>query len=229
MLHHLAVRAGARLPFGRGMPACETCGTTLPVGAWVGRCRACGAPVRRRVAVVAVLTGLVLATITAVVGADWTLPAHLVFAAVTVVLVVTDLDHKLIPNRVLYPGTALAVAMLAGGAVVEERTGDLLRGLGTGAAYFLVLLLVAIVARGGFGLGDVKLAVLLGIFTGFAGLRVFLLSVFFTGVFGGIPAVVLLVTRRRGSRDEMPYGPAMVLGAWTALAVGESFLRWYGG
>jgi leader peptidase (prepilin peptidase)/N-methyltransferase len=178
---------------------------------------------------VAVAGGLVLAGTTAIVGLDWTLPAHLLFALVTLVLVVTDLDHKLIPNRILYPGSVAAVALLALGAAAESRLEDLLVGLVTGAAWFLVLLLVAIVARGGFGLGDVKLAFLLGVFTGFAGVRVFLLSVFLTGLYGGIPAIVILVTRRGGTRDDMPYGPAMVLGAWTALAVGDAILRWYTG
>lgn len=229
VLHHLAVRAGARRPFDRGRPACEGCGTVLPVTRWIGRCPACDTPARRRIPAVAATSAVVLAGTTAVVGIDWTLPAHLVFAAVTVVLVITDVDHKLIPNRILYPGTALAVALLAAGAAAESRVSDLTVGLAAGAGYFLVLLLVAIVARGGFGLGDVKLAMLLGVFTGFAGIRVFLLSVFLTGVYGGIPAIVMLVTRRAGTRDEMPYGPAMILGAWTALAVGDAILRWYTG
>lgn len=163
----------------------------------------------------------------AVAGVGWTLPAHLVFAGVTVVLIVTDIDHKLIPNRILYPGTVVAALLLALGSAIEGELGSLWTGLGAGAAYFAVLYLVAIVARGGFGFGDVKLAFLLGLFTGFASFRVFLLAVFFTGVIGGVPAIVLLLSGRRGARSEMPYGPAMVAGAWVALVWGQSFASLY--
>ena len=227
-LHHLAVRAGAREPFGAGLPACESCGAVRPVSRWfAGPCRTCGSVPRRREWVVGGLAAAAAAGAVLVSGGEWTLPAHLVLAAVTVVLVITDIDHKLIPNRILYPGIATAIVLLAGGAVVEGELGSLWRGVVSGGAYFAVLYLVALVARGGFGFGDVKLAFLLGLFTGFASLRVFLMAVFFTGVIGGIPAIVLLLSGRRGARSEMPYGPAMIAGAWAALVWGESFATLY--
>ena len=72
-----------------------------------------------------------------------------------------------------------------------------------------------------------KLAFLLGFFTMFDSLRIFLLGVFFTGFIGGLPAIVLLMMRRVGPKYAIPYGPAMVLGAWAAIAFGEPFLGWY--
>jgi leader peptidase (prepilin peptidase)/N-methyltransferase len=56
-----------------------------------------------------------------------------------------------------------------------------------------------------------------------------LLAVFFTGVIGGVPAIVLIVTRRARGSDEMPYGPPMLAGAWVALVFGEAFGRWLTG
>jgi leader peptidase (prepilin peptidase)/N-methyltransferase len=227
-LHHLAVRAGAREPFGRGLPACESCGTVRPVSRWFARpCLTCGAGPRSREWIVATLAAAAGAGAVLVADTGWTLPGYVVFAGVTVVLVVTDIDHKLIPNRILYPGTLAAGVLLAAGSAIDGELGSLWRGLGAGAAYFAVLYLVAVVARGGFGFGDVKLAFLLGLFTGFASFRVFLLAVFFTGVFGGVPAIVLLLSGRRGARSEMPYGPAMIAGAWVALLWGESFASLY--
>lgn len=152
-----------------------------------------------------------------VTGAGWLLPAHLWFVAVTTVLVVTDIDEKLIPNRILYPGTAVAFALLAAGAAAEGRVSDLGPAAIAAAGYFGVLLVVAIVARGGFGMGDVKLAVLLGGFLGFWGWETLATGVLLTGILGGLPAVYLLITRRATRGHEIPYGPPMILGAWLAL------------
>lgn len=223
-LHGWAVAAGGRLP-GRGAaPRCRSCGAARP---WPGfACPGCGARGRREV-VFPVAAAAVLAGTGAVVGPVPTLPAFVVFAAVTLVLVVTDVDHKLIPNRVLYPGGAVAAVLLAAGAAAAGNAGALPRALLGAAGYFAAFLLVALVARGGFGFGDVKLAALLGLFTAYVSVPTLLVAVFFTGLLGGVPAIVLLATGRARRGDELPYGPAMILGAWAALAVGDAFLAWY--
>jgi leader peptidase (prepilin peptidase)/N-methyltransferase len=157
------------------------------------------------------------------------LAAYLVVAGASIVLFVTDIDHKLIPNRVLYPATALTGALLVVGAIIEGRTDRLVPAALGGLGYFAALFLVYLIARGGFGFGDVKLALLLGIVTAFQSQRTALLAVFFTGVIGGVPAIVLIVTRRARGSDEMPYGPPMLAGAWVALVFGEAFGRWLTG
>jgi len=218
-LHHVAVQVGARRPIKGLLGPCD-CGNR------VLRCRSCG--VRGRVAATSLTASAVLAGTGWVIGWNPVLPGYVVFALVTLMLVITDLDHKLIPNKILYRGGGLAIALLAIGSVADSMAEGLLRAFGGGFAYFGVLFLVAVIARGGFGFGDVKLAALLGMFTAYISIRVFLISVFFTGVFGGVPAIVLLITRRARAGDELPYGPAMVAGSWTALAFGEVFLAWYG-
>lgn len=159
-----------------------------------------------------------------VAGPTWLLPAHLLMFGLTTVLVVTDLDEKIIPNRLLYPGTTASAALLSLGAVITGRGEDMGRALVAAIGYFAVLLLVAIVTRGGFGMGDVKLAVLLGLFMGFWGWPVLAAGLFYTGLIGGIPALVLIATRRAGRGDELPYGPAMILGSWAALVFGGGLL-----
>ncbi len=222
--HGWAVSAGEHLPLGGFSPRCRVCGKSR---GWPGlSCRRCKARGRREL-FFPLVSAVVLAATSAVIGPLSVLPAFLLFAAVTLVLVVTDLDHRLIPNRVLYPGGAAAAVLLAVGALFDGSGSALPRALGGGAVYFAVFLLVAVAARGGFGFGDVKLAALLGLFTAYISPSTFLLSVFFTGLIGGIPALVLLVTRRARPTDELPYGPAMVFGSWTALAFGEQFLLWY--
>lgn len=222
-LHHLGVRASERAPFDGWLPRCETCRRIRLPLAW--SCSE-GHFVRRREPVIWLTSGLLAAAagvITA--GEPGLLPAYLVVAAVTVVLLVTDIDHKLIPNRVLYPSTVATALLLVAGAVLEGRLDRLVPALIGAGGYFLALFAVYLVARGGFGFGDVKLAALLGMITAFQSQRTVLLAVFFTGVIGGLPAIVLLITRRARGGDEMPYGPPMLAGAWTALVFGEAFGR----
>lgn len=216
----LAAGAISRRAVGR----CPSCGKASLL-----RCRACGYPPRIRILGTSALAAVLLGVVPVVAPEWWAVPGFAVAAAASTVLVITDIDAKLIPNRILYPATAATLLWLGVGAVVSGELPSLLRGLASAGVYFSVLLAVAVVAKGGFGMGDVKLAVLLGFVTGFVSLRTFLLGVFFTGVFGGLPAIALLLARRAKPGDELPYGPAMIAGAWTALVFGEGFLRWYQG
>jgi leader peptidase (prepilin peptidase)/N-methyltransferase len=211
-LHGLAVQAGSGLPFRFGVLSCPR--GHDPVRAYF-RC-SCGR-LRWREIFTAMLTAAVFSLMTVAVGWRATLVAYLVMAAVTTILIVTDLDHFRIPNRVLYPGTAACLALLAGGAAIEGRSADLLRALAGGAVYFTLFLLVYLAARGeGFGFGDVKLAVLLGSFGAFLGWRVLAWSLLLTGILGGIPALVLLAMGR-SRHTAIPYGPPLILGTWAAV------------
>ncbi len=216
--------------------ACPACGhpirprDNIPVLGWLllrGRCRDCGTAISARYPIVEAFTGVAFATTGAVLGPVWVLPAYLWFVAVTIVLTLIDLDHKLIPNRVLYPGTVVGVLLLAGGAVVDGRPGSLLVALASGAGFFLTLLVLALVARGGFGFGDVKLGFLLGVFTGYLGWPNAVVAFVAAFLYGGLVSVVLLVTRLRGRKDAIPFGPYLVAGAYTAVVLGERVVAWY--
>jgi leader peptidase (prepilin peptidase)/N-methyltransferase len=183
------------------------------------RCRECGVGIRRREPIIWLLSAAGFAGAVAAVGESWLVWAHLWLVGLTLVLVVTDLDQKLIPNRILFPGTGVAVALLAAGSLLEHRVPDLVRGLGAGLGWFALLYLVALAARGGFGFGDVKLAFVLGVFAGFWSWRTLAVALFLTAMLGGLPALVMIVSRRAGRRDELPYGPAMVFGTWMAIAL----------
>jgi leader peptidase (prepilin peptidase)/N-methyltransferase len=150
--------------------------------------------------------------------------AHLVMVAVTAILMVTDLDHFRIPNRILYPGTLAAFLTLVLGAAVEGDGASLLRGTTGGAIYFGLLLAVFVAARGdGFGFGDVKLAALLGLFTAYHSFRLLAWGLIITAVLGAIPAFVLLAMGR-GRKAAIPYGPPLILGTWAAIIFSGSLI-----
>lgn len=183
-------------------------------------CRVCGTRIRRREPVIWVLSAVAMGATTAIVGMTWLLPAHLVFIAVTTVLIVTDLDEKLLPNRVLYPGTVAIALLLAGGAIAEGMLGSYRNGLIAGAVYFGILFVIGLINPKGMGFGDVKMAFVIGLVLGFWDWRVLAQALILTGLFGGVPALVLIITKRVSKDHEIPYGPAMILGAWVALWVG---------
>jgi leader peptidase (prepilin peptidase)/N-methyltransferase len=229
-----------RVPAGRSVvrppSACPTCGLAIrwydniPVVSWLvlrGRCRDCDAPISPRYPIVEALTGLLFAGTYLVVELRWVLPAYLVFAATSMVLILTDLDHKRIPNRILYPSTAVAVLLLVGGAAGDGSWGDVPRALAGGAIYFALLLVIALIARGGFGMGDVKLAFLLGTFLAFRSWDSLWSGIFLAFLIGGVISLLLLATGRKGRKDAIPFGPPLIVGAWAAVAWGEALVGWY--
>lgn len=229
-----------RVPEGRSVvnppSACPHCGSpirahdNIPVLSWLllrGRCRDCEAKISPRYPIVEAATGALFAAAVLVVGTEWVLLAYLWFVGVTIALILTDLDHKRIPNRILYPGTVAGVVLLGVGALLDGGPGEFGRALLGGAIYFAALLVLAIVARGGFGFGDVKLAFLLGLFMTYLGWKHLGVGVFLAFFIGGLISIVLLVTRRRGRKDAIPFGPSLIIGAWLGIAYGQQIADWY--
>ncbi|MFQ5947897.1 MAG: prepilin peptidase [Acidimicrobiia bacterium] len=229
-----------RLPQGRSVlrprSACAACGHVIrgydnvPVVSWLllrGRCRDCGAPIPARYPLVEAATAGLFAAASVVIGVRWVLPAYWWFVGVAVVLVLTDLDHRRIPNRILVPGIVVGTALLAAGALADGDPGSVVRALGGGAAYFLLLLVVALVARGGFGFGDVKLGFLLGEFLAYRSWGALASGIVLAFLLGGVYALALLVSRRAGRKDAIPFGPALVAGALAAVAIGDRLAEWY--
>jgi len=194
-----------------------------------GRCRHCGEPISARYPLVEAGHAALWVLTYLVVGVEWVLIGYLWFVSVSLTLILTDLDHHRIPNRILYPGFLVGLILLAVGALLDGEPARLLPALGGAAGYFMILFVVALASRGGFGFGDVKLAALLGLFTGYVGLGSALIA-FFLGIFiGGVVAIVLLALRRRDRKAEIAFGPPMIVGAWIAVPYGADLLaRWLG-
>ena len=193
----------------------------LPIMWWARNrsgCRRCARPPGVTYPLVEAVTAGVFVGAVHFVGPTWSLPAYLWFVSVTVALGFIDIGHHLIPNRILVPGTLAGLALLAGGASLEGRAGDLPEALATGLGYFAALLVPAFLTRGAIGMGDVKLAFLLGLFAGYSGWEVAVPAAVGAFLLAGLAVVILLAARILSRNDYVPFGPFMVAAAWVSIA-----------
>ncbi len=216
--HDLAIQSlgeGSRLRPLEGI--CSVCGHSR---GWLRfRCGRCGHRAGREV-VLAVSTAGGAVGFLHTLRPEPELFAYLAFLTLTAALMVTDLEEFRIVDRLNLRGSLIVALLLAGSVVVTGEWMALLRGLGGGAAYFAGASLLFMVVRGqGFGAGDVKLAPQLGLFTAYLGWGVLGWAVFATAMIGGVLALVLVLAGAAGRKTELPYGPPMVLGAWTAIVM----------
>jgi leader peptidase (prepilin peptidase)/N-methyltransferase len=215
---------------------CVGCGTLIrprdnvPVLSWVllrGRCRACGIAISPRYPLVEAGTALLFAAVAASVGPHAVLPAMLVFAACLLAVSLIDLEHFIVPNKILKVAVALGVPLLVVAAAVDDRWDDLGRA-GLGAVVGLGLLLVIhLVNPRGMGMGDVKLAGVIGLYLGFEGVRVALYALFLGFLLGSVVGVVLIATRIRSRKDHIPFAPYLAGGAVLAIFTASEFFAWY--
>jgi leader peptidase (prepilin peptidase) / N-methyltransferase len=226
-----------RLPRGDSLVAprsrCPSCGSPIeprdnvPVVSWLvlaGRCRRCGAPISVEYPLLELATaGLVV--LAAIRHPDpWAaaLAAGLLAMMPTIALI--DLRHRIIPNRLTYPALLLfpvviVVAWLAGGPV------EPLDGLIGLALFGGGLFVVAAISRG-MGMGDVKLAALIGLVLGSLGLRSVGVAAGAAIVLGGLGGLVALAMGR-GRKSAIPFGPYLAAGAVVAGLWGNAIADWY--
>jgi leader peptidase (prepilin peptidase)/N-methyltransferase len=150
------------------------------------------------------------------------LPAFLVLAGAAVLLTVVDLQHRLLPNRVVLPALGTGAVLLSGAALADQAWDALLRAGAGAAVLFAAFLVLALISPRSLGMGDVKLAGLLGLYLGWLGWDVLVLGAAAGFVVQAVVALGLLAARRIGLRAELPFGPAMLLGA--ALALGATLI-----
>ena len=180
-----------------------------------------GVLLTRRVAVggpwVELGSAAVLAVVAARFGAVPLLPAWLWFAGCAVVLVVVDLQHHLLPDRVLLPAGLVGLVLLAAAAVTIGDGSALVRALLGALALSAGLFALAWVNPSGLGLGDVKLGLVLGLYLGWLGWAHLLAGVVLGFVLQAVLAVGALALGRAGRHSQLAFGPALLVGA---LAVG---------
>ncbi|MDE0376767.1 MAG: A24 family peptidase [bacterium] len=193
----------------------------VPLWWWAGSrgsCSRCNRSAGAFYRLVEPVTAAAWAGTVGLAGAQWALASFLWMVAVTVVMSFVDLRSYRLPNRVLVPGVVVGLLLLSGGALLDGRIGDLPEALAGGLGYSVALLIPALLTRGAIGMGDVKLALLLGLFTGYHGWETTVAALAGGFLLAGAVGVLLLALRRITRHDHLPFGPFMVAGAWFAIA-----------
>jgi leader peptidase (prepilin peptidase) / N-methyltransferase len=190
-----------------------------------GRCRRCAKPISWRYPLVEALTGALFVHSVETFGISLRAAESVVLGALLLIVFFIDLDHYIIPNRITYPGIVIGLAFtaaLAGwrAAAIAAATAAALGGL-----FILINVISAsVLGEEGMGMGDAKLAAMIGAFLGWPiGAVAILLGVFVGGAIG----IGLLALRLRGRREQIPFGPALAVGAIGAMWWGPSLLHWY--
>ena len=228
----------------------------VPVLGWIvlgGRCANCKAPISPRYPIVEAVTGIVFALITwvgltnpAVLGAStssatvggsatateaWALAliivAFLYFAAISIVLTLIDLDTHRLPNSIVLPSYLVAGILFTIAAWLLGDWGALLRAAIGMAVLYAFYFILRLARPGGMGGGDVKLAGVIGIHLGWIGWGALAVGAFAAFLYGGLFGIALVLLRRAGRKTAIPFGPWMILGAWTGVFAGEAVGRWY--
>jgi leader peptidase (prepilin peptidase)/N-methyltransferase len=167
------------------------------------------------------LGAAVTVAVTARFGWAAELPAWLWFVAVGLLLTIVDLRTRLLPNRVVAPGVVVGVALLALAAAVDGTWSALGRALLAGVVAFAALLVLALISPSGMGMGDVKLAGLLGLYLGWLSWPTVLVGFLLGFLAQAAVGLLLLVVGRAGRRTELPFGPALIAGALVAALLSD--------
>ncbi len=249
-LNVVVYRVPAGMSVVRPRSACPNCGheitarDNVPVVSWLllrGKCRECAEPISKRYplvelagAAVFVIVGIwaapaIAAAPNAVLAsaAVLRLLAFLYLAAITVALAIIDVEKHKLPDLIVLPGYAVGVLLLGTAALLQ---GDLV-GLGRMAAgagiLFAFYFVLWVIAPRGMGMGDVKLAGVLGLFLGSLGWGQLAVGAGAAFVLGGLFSIILLITRRAGRKSGIPFGPWMLLGAWVGIFAGSAIAGGY--
>ncbi len=221
-----------RLPRGESLAfpgsRCPSCGTAIapydnvPIVSWLllrGRCRHCKAPVSARYPAIELLTAVTFALIAASRGIGSELLLELPFAAMLIAVAGIDLEHRIVPNRIVVPAAVLALLLAA-----LLRRGDLLELVLAGAGAFLFLLIAALAYPAGMGMGDVKLAGVMGVFLGLS----IIPALFLAFVLGSAVGVGMIVAQGPSARKKgVPFAPFLAAGGIIGILVGPELIGFY--
>ena len=153
-------------------------------------------------------------------GADEDALLGLAFVLLLVPITLIDLDHRLIPNKLTLPGAVLAIAI-----VLLTDPDSLVENLISGAAAGGFLLVAALVYPAGMGMGDVKLAGMMGLYLGRA-----VAPAMFAALIAGTLVGALIIARKgakEGRKTAIPFGPYLALGGLVGLFAGDELVDWY--
>jgi len=222
-----------RLPRGESLThprsRCPSCGTQLraidniPVVSWLalrGKCHHCGAPISARYPLVELTTGALYAAVVASQDDAVRIVLGLLLATALVPIALIDLDHRIIPNRIT--GAAAIAAVIAIAALDTDILPEAAIAAVAGGGFFLI---AALLYPRGMGMGDVKLAGVLGLYLGRAVAPAILIALIAGVVLGA--AIIASKGAKEGRKTAVPFGPFLALGGMVAFFVGNELVDAY--
>jgi leader peptidase (prepilin peptidase) / N-methyltransferase len=213
--------------------ACPTCGTPIaerdnvPVLSWIllrAHCRTCHSPISARYPLVEAGTGALFAGVAARAGFAWDLPAFLALFAGLLALSCIDVEHLLLPKRVVYPTSGIVAALLLLAAAATGHWHDLGVAALCGVAWLLVFFALNAISPRLLGFGDVRLAPLLGLSLGWLGVKYVILGFFAANLIGAVIGIALIATKQISRQQRIPYGIFLALGTAFAFFAGPELL-----
>ncbi|MHB8682645.1 MAG: prepilin peptidase [Acidimicrobiales bacterium] len=178
-------------------------------------------PFSVRALALAAVGAAVLGAFGARFGADVALAPFAVLALGLLALSAVDLERYLIPNRIVYPTLAVVAPLLVVASAVDHRWGSLGRAAIAGAVAFAGFFAVHLAVPRGMGFGDVRLAGLIGLATGWLGLGHAFVGFFAAFVLGAVIGIGVMVATGGGRKTRIPFGPFLAAGAVVAVVWGS--------
>jgi leader peptidase (prepilin peptidase) / N-methyltransferase len=234
ILGSFATAVAHRLPQGENWVSdrsrCPECGAEIrardnvPIVSWLalrGRCRDCGKPISARYPLAELTLGALFAATYLVLEDEqwWMLALGLVLCLVLVVITLTDLEQRIIPNKVVLAGSIAAVALVAIGnpdSLVEHAASAAIAGG--------LLFLLALAYPRGMGMGDAKLVAMIGLFIGRAVAPATLIGF----ALGALVGVAMIARQGSAARKQaIPFGPFLAVGGVIGLWFGDDMVQWY--
>jgi leader peptidase (prepilin peptidase)/N-methyltransferase len=249
-LNVVVYRVPAGMSVSHPASACPNCHSEIraydnvPVLSWFvlrGKCRDCKTPISSRYPIVEAATGAFFLLVAVrfwpvgglpadaahIVARLLEMAAFLYLAAISLALAIIDTEHQRLPNRIVVPSYAVAVALLGAASVLTGDWSGLVRTLIGGAALFVFYFGIAFAYPKGMGFGDVKLAGVLGLYLAFLGWGPLIVGAFAAFLVGGVFAIVLIASKRVGRKGGIPFGPWMLVGAWIGVFAGQAVFGGY--
>jgi leader peptidase (prepilin peptidase) / N-methyltransferase len=226
-----------RVPLGKSIVAprsfCPSCEKqilerdNIPVVSWLllrRKCRFCSAPISARYPLIELTCAALFAGAAARFGYDWYLPVALIVLATLLALSYIDVEHLILPKKIIYPSLVAVLVLLIVDAAINQSWHRLLIAGICSIAWFVVFFAINAIEPRFLGFGDVRLSLLLGLTLGWLGIRFVILGFFAGNFFGAVIGLILIAAKKRSRDEPIPYGVFLSLGTALALFAGQEIL-----